>query len=162
MINSPVLDTAIGLIFIFLIYSLLATSINEAIATLFSLRARTLKRGIIEGMLSDCKNNQWVWKSTLESIGSFFKELGFLIIGYKPKKKNRLGDKFYDHPIIKNYGSSDRFSIPSYIPKENFSTILIEILDEYWDKHKNNIAAYLKENNITDVVDLENLLKLLK
>ncbi|WP_343696861.1 hypothetical protein [Flavobacterium sp.] len=162
MINSPVLDTAIGLIFIFLIYSLLATSINEAIATLFSLRARTLKRGIIEGMLSDCKNNQWVWKSTLESIGSFFKELGFLIIGYKPKKKNRLGDKFYDHPIIKNYGSSDRFSIPSYIPKENFSTILIEILDEYWDKHKNNIAAYLKENNITDVVDLENLPQITK
>lgn len=160
MINSPVLDTAIGLIFIFLIYSLLATSINEAIATLFSLRARTLKKGIIDGMLSNCKNNEWVWISTLKTIGAFFKELGFLIIGYKPKKKNKLGEKFYDHPIIKNYGSNDRFSIPSYIPKENFSTILIEVLDEYWNIHKDDISIYLKKSD--NSIDLENLPRITK
>ncbi len=160
MINSPVLDTAIGLIFIFLIYSLLATSINEAIATLFSLRARTLKKGIIDGMLSNCKNNEWVWISTLKTIGAFFKELGFLIIGYKPKKKNKLGEKFYDHPIIKNYGSNDRFSIPSYIPKENFSTILIEVLDEYWNIHKDDISLYLKKSD--NSIDLENLPRITK
>ncbi|PXY43044.1 hypothetical protein DMB68_21845 [Flavobacterium hydrophilum] len=113
-------------------------------------------------MLSNCKNNEWVWKSTLKSIGTFFKELSFLIIGYKPKKKNKLGEKFYDHPIIKNYGSSDRFSIPSYIPKENFSTILIEVLDEYWNIHKDDIVIYLKEIGITNTINLENLPRITK
>jgi hypothetical protein len=162
MINSPVLDTAIGLIFIFLLYSLLATSINEAIATLFSLRARTLKRGIIDGMLSNSKHKEWVWESSLKAIGNFFKELSFFIIGYKPNKKSKLGDKFYNHPIIKNYGSSDRFSIPSYIPKENFSTILIEILEEYWNSHKEDISTYIRKNDITNNVDLENIPRITK
>ena len=51
MFNSPLLDIAIGLVFIFLLYSLLVTSINEAIATLFSFRARMLKTAILTGML---------------------------------------------------------------------------------------------------------------
>lgn len=157
MINSPVLDTAIGLVFIFLLYSLLATSINEAIATLFSLRARMLKKGIIKGMLSNSKQKEWIWKSSLKTIGNLFKELSFLIIGYKPKQKGKLGNAFYNHPIIKNYGSSDRFSIPSYIPKENFSTILIDVLEKYWDTHKENILKYVKENNPTNNIDLENV-----
>lgn len=157
MINSPVLDTAIGLVFVFLLYSLLATSINEAIATLFSLRARMLKKGIIKGMLSNSKQKEWIWKSSLKTIGNLFKELSFLIIGYKPKQKGKLGNAFYNHPIIKNYGSSDRFSIPSYIPKENFSTILIDVLEKYWDTHKENILKYVKENNPTNNIDLENV-----
>jgi hypothetical protein len=162
MINSPVLDTAIGLVFIFLLYSLLATSISEAIATLFSLRARMLKRGIIDGMLSNTKHEKWIWLSTFKSWFESIKELGILIIGYKPIKENKLGDKIYNHPIIKNYGSNDRFSIPSYISKENFSTILIEVLEDYWNSHKENISLFIKKNDITKNIDLKNLPRITK
>jgi hypothetical protein len=46
-------------------YSLLATSVNESIATLFGLRARMLRNAIIERMLSNTpKDNRWmsIWK----------------------------------------------------------------------------------------------------
>jgi hypothetical protein len=74
MFNSPLLDTAIGLVFIFLLYSLLVTSINEALATFFSIRAKMLKTAIIEGMLSDTsKDNRWL--SIIKGIGGFFVSL---------------------------------------------------------------------------------------
>ncbi|MGH2667062.1 hypothetical protein [Flavobacterium sp.] len=149
MINSPVLDTAIGLIFIFLLYSLLATSINEAIATLFALRARMLKKGIIDGMLSSSKHKKWILDNTVKSIGNTCKEFLFLLVGYKPKEKGKLGNHFYDHPLIKNYGCTNRFSIPSYLSKETFSDILIEVLKDYVYNHKAAIEAYIKVNDPT-------------
>ena len=52
--NNPALDIAIGLVFIYLLYSLLATTIKEFVATIFSYRSRMLELGI-EQML-DGKN----------------------------------------------------------------------------------------------------------
>lgn len=153
MINSPVLDTAIGLVFIFLLYSLLTTSINEAIATLFSLRARMLKKGIIEGMLTDSKREKWIVDSTIKAVWNPIKELFYLIVGFRPKEKPSLGQNFYNHPIIKNYGSNDRFTLPSYIPKENFSTILIEVLKGYYEEYESDIEVYVA-NDLKDKVDL--------
>jgi hypothetical protein len=52
MFNSVVLNVVIGLVFIYLIYSLLATIIQEIIATKMCLRAEMLKKGISR-MLDD-------------------------------------------------------------------------------------------------------------
>jgi hypothetical protein len=52
MFNSTVLDVVIGLVFIYLLYSLLATIIQEIIATHLKLRAKVLKEGISR-MLDD-------------------------------------------------------------------------------------------------------------
>jgi hypothetical protein len=59
MFNSGVLNVVIGLVFIFLLYSLLATIIQELIATYTGMRARILKRGIAR-MLDDDKTNNAV------------------------------------------------------------------------------------------------------
>lgn len=59
MFNSGVLNVVIGLVFIFLLYSLLATIIQEIIATYSGMRARILKRGIAK-MLDDDKTNNAV------------------------------------------------------------------------------------------------------
>lgn len=139
MFNSPVLDTAIGLVFIFLLYSLLATSINEALSTLFSLRARMLRKGIIEGMLSNTSTDN-AWLSSVSSFFSFLKEIWRLIIGGSYKYKNDIGGAFYNHPIIKNFGSQRRFSIPSYIKTSNFSAVLIEVLKAESEKLKEEIS----------------------
>jgi hypothetical protein len=52
MFNNVALDVFIGLVFIFLLYSLLATIIQEIFANIFSLRARMLYKGI-KRMLED-------------------------------------------------------------------------------------------------------------
>ena len=155
MLNSPVLDTATGLVFIFLLYSLLATSINELIATLFSMRARMLKKGIIEGMLSNSKHSKYLWKDTLKGIADVVVEPIKLIFGIKTVSKGKLGDKIYEHPIIKNYGANSRYNTPAYISKENFSTVLIEVLSDYWDSHKDAITSDIKEKN--PAVNIEEL-----
>src|ERR1700752_3421440 len=99
MFNSPILDVTIGLVFIFLLYSLLATSINEAISTGFALRARMLKQSIRTNMLSNTPNDNKII-SFLKGVLHFIQ-----VIFYRPEKKGNeknLGDQFYDHPIIKN------------------------------------------------------------
>jgi len=57
MFNSVVLNVVIGLVFIYLLYSLLATIIQEIIATYIGLRARTLRKGISR-MLDDDVDNK--------------------------------------------------------------------------------------------------------
>ena len=44
--NSPIIDVAIGLIFVYVVLSLLASSIQEWIASLLGLRSRNLYRGV--------------------------------------------------------------------------------------------------------------------
>ena len=140
MFNSPVLDVAIGLIFIFLLYSLLATSIKEAIATALALRAKMLKKGIVEGMLSKTP-----LYGRAKSILVFIQKniLDFLsIIGLTEKKDgNKIGDKFYKHPLIKNYGSNRVYPLPSYLPTINFSTVLIDVLKEDFNDKLDDIAT---------------------
>lgn len=153
MFNSPLLDIAIGLVFIFLLYSLLVTSINEIVASFFSLRAKMLKTGIVDGMLSDTsKDNRWV--SLAKGIGGFL--IALMHWEKKPSKNNqKIGDKFFDHPLIKNYGSSRLFPLPSYIPTANFSTVLLDVLKQDFDSKVNEIAHYkLKSTSATDAFDV--------
>jgi hypothetical protein len=46
MLNSSVLDVAIGLVFVYLMLGLMCTTVNEWLAQLFNTRAATLKEGI--------------------------------------------------------------------------------------------------------------------
>ena len=48
----PALDVAIGLSFMFLLLSLLASAVQELLASLFALRAKTLEQGL-RNMLAD-------------------------------------------------------------------------------------------------------------
>lgn len=163
MFNSPVLDTAIGLVFIFLLYSLLATSVNEAMATLFSFRARMLRKGIINGMLSDTPNNGNAWNNMMGSAKEFLLFIWRIISGERYKYSNQLGGLFYKHPIIKNYGTGNRFSVPSYLSKGNFSTIMIDVLNGMFEEHKTDIAAanpnICNLDNLATVLKIELLLK---
>jgi len=140
MFNSPLLDIAIGLVFVFLLYSLLVTSINEAIATSFGLRASMLKKAIVVGMLSDTsKDSRWL--SLAKGISDFFLNL----VHWEKKSLNnvqKIGDRFFDHPLIKNYGSSRLYPLPSYIPTNNFSTVLMDVLKQEFDSKINEIAQY--------------------
>ena len=162
MFNSPLLDVIIGLVFIFLLYSLLATSINEGIATLFGLRARMLKKAIIDGMLAETKDDKW-WNSTAKYIKGLFMEAYSTLISKreKPEAEKRIGDKFYEHPLIRNYGSSRLFPNASYIPNDNFSVVIKDILKDEFQKRIDEIVQYkmkLVSNNDSEENTRLNLL----
>ncbi len=127
MFNNVALDVAIGLVFIFLLYSLLATSVKEGIATIFALRARTLREGIINGMLSNTPT-YGRWKSIGIGIWNYLKQCIYIVTGNLDRKRRNLGNLFYDHPLIRNYGSSRIFPYPPYIPSSYFSPVLIDVL----------------------------------
>jgi hypothetical protein len=52
MFGSGVLDSIVGLIFVYLLLSIICTAVNETIASIFSLRGKTLFKGI-ENLLAD-------------------------------------------------------------------------------------------------------------
>ncbi len=54
MFNNTALDVFIGLVFVFLLYSLLATIIHEMIAVRFAFRSKVLEKAILR-MLEDGK-----------------------------------------------------------------------------------------------------------
>lgn len=117
MFNPSVLNVITGLVFIYLLYSLLATMIQEIIATNFNFRAKILERAVFR-MLED-ENG---FKSRFKSVFYLFKKQGN---GGKP---NSTTAAFYNHPLIKFLGEDEHHSKPAYIKKETFSKVMIDLL----------------------------------
>lgn len=131
--NSPVLNIAISLIFLYTLYSLLVTIINEIIATVFSSRGKLLNKAI-ERMLEEEPPHIWkyyfgtrlkrFWIRTRMWIYNII-PIGFI----KPKKLTEtITDDFFNHPAIKYLGEGKLYRRPSYISTDNFSGTLIEVL----------------------------------
>src|SRR6218665_3229077 len=113
MFNNVVLDVVIGLVFIYLLYSLLITVAGEFVAAKLGIRSRIL-RFAIERMLNDGyynqskrkKLNQPASKKMQEAVGSAFstwwKNLldKFLLVEREEFSKSFAG-KFYAYSSIK-------------------------------------------------------------
>jgi hypothetical protein len=123
MFNNVALDVVIGLVFIFLLYSLLATIIQEIIATKLALRAKILEKGIIR-MLEDGKSSP---NGTTLSLFS----------GRNALKDMRIAAWFYAHPLIKYLGENNRHSKPSYLSAQNFSKVLVDLLKGFGGNYLN-------------------------
>ena len=117
MLNSSILDIVIGLIFIYLLYSLLATIIQEVIASQFAFRAKILERAVFR-MLED--ENKFA--SKFRSISYLFKKSG------NGGAKNSMTYEYYKHPLILFLGESDCRGKPAYINKETFSKVIVDLL----------------------------------
>ncbi|HLO46956.1 MAG TPA: hypothetical protein VK211_00810, partial [Kamptonema sp.] len=106
--NFPaMLDVAIGLFFIYLILSLLASGIQELIATVLEWRAKQLKEAI-QILLGDTEAND-----------------------PSAQQAKKIADRLWKHPLIQslNQRKISRSSFgPSYIPSKMFAAALLEIL----------------------------------
>lgn len=122
MTGSVILDVIIGLVFIYLLYSLLATIIQELIATKLAFRSKVLEKAIIR-MLEDGNS---VTKFALED-----RLVGFYHLLFKPNrlKNKKIASWFYAHPLIKYLGEDNFFSKPSYISSSNFSKVMLDLLN---------------------------------
>lgn len=101
LLNSAVLDWAIGVVFVYLLLAIVCTTINEWIAGLTSVRAATLEKGIAQLL-----DNQPGVNS-----GTFLED-------------------FYRHPIISGMltpGKPGAAGHPSYLPSRSFATALMDL-----------------------------------
>ncbi|SKB68349.1 hypothetical protein [Dyadobacter psychrophilus] len=122
MIGNVALDVVIGLVFIYLLYSLYATILMEIISSILGLRARNLCYALSR-MLMD--------EDDLGSSGSnFLARLGTTITRFTGKSWNlknpELYNKFFSQPSIKYLSSGGLGHRPSYLSAENFSKALID------------------------------------
>ncbi|MDM0047938.1 hypothetical protein [Variovorax sp. J22R115] len=85
MLNSTVLEVAIGLVFCFASVSLITSQINEAISSFLGLRARGLLQGIKE-LLNDKKFNSLALAIYRHSLAN---PLGSLMIGSEKDLKSK-------------------------------------------------------------------------
>ena len=123
--NIPIiLEVVIGLIFIYLLLSLLATAINEALSSITRLRGVFLKKALTI-MLQDIKDNNG--------------EQGDFI------------DRFYSYPLIEQMGGKRKKNLPSYVSKEVFSEIMLFLLNGSKDQKMvfETVKAEIK-NNLKD------------
>jgi hypothetical protein len=110
MFDSTALEVVIGLVFIYLLYSLLGTLLQEIIATRIKLR-QWLLQVAIRRMLDDEK----------KKIPAGMKKAAL------PQK---VSEVFYSHPLVKYLAADDWLlsSHPAYISKETFSKVVIDLL----------------------------------
>ncbi len=118
MFDNVAINVVIGLVFVYLLYSLFATILSEIIATKMGLRARNLKEAVDRMLNDEEKDKQGFWPRLWDSLKLM-----------KNPKNPRITN-FYNHPEIKYLGSTGIFKIPSQFKAVSFSKTLLYLLNE--------------------------------
>lgn len=114
MTGSVALDVVIGLVFVYLLYSLFATLVAEIVATNLMLRARNLKEAI-NRMVNDEDDDD----------GSGFPRFMELFNVFPKNYVNDLIQNFYNHQEVKYLGRKANLN-PSVIKAANFAKVIID------------------------------------
>lgn len=107
------LDVAIGLAFLYFVFSLLASGVNEGIASVFALRARFLERGL---------------RSMLEHPGEGGKLLSRVVNHPLLRSLVRDANTVADTSELKKRWKPWRRPLPSYLSSRTFSLALLDTL----------------------------------
>jgi hypothetical protein len=110
--GSTMLEVAIGLIFVYLLMSLLCSAFSELINALFRLRAKDLEKGIAR-LLDDSFNADGTVKTGTDG-------------------SSKLSDRFFKNPLV--VGLAEKGKKPSYIPSRIFSLALWNMATDVADK----------------------------
>ncbi|WP_439585680.1 hypothetical protein [Dyadobacter bucti] len=124
MSQTPVLSIVIGLVFIYLLYSLLASILQEMLANRLAFRSKILEKAIIR-MLEDGKSTS--------NFGYLDRILGIFRLLGKPNLliSRHVAAWFYVHPLIKYLGEDNFYSKPAYLSSKNFSKVMIDLLSGF-------------------------------
>ena len=129
--NLPlVLDIAVGLIFIYLILSLLASELQELLSTILQWRARHLKQSIDIMLAGGSEVESPERSRAIQLANELYNSplINTLNQEYKPATQDEAGisNQNQSDKKVKIFGR--RSSGPSYIPSETFAITLIETL----------------------------------
>ncbi len=144
MFNNAALDVFIGLVFVFLLYSLLATILQEIIATRFDFRAKVLEKAILR-MLEDGK--------TPTGVAYMDRMVGLLhIFNLKSLMKGKkVAPWFYAHPLTKYLAEDNWYSKPAYLSASNFSKVLMDLLKGF-DRPESQAIQSIHESITAGVI----------
>lgn len=117
MFNNVAIDVVIGLVFIYLLYSLLATILAEMVATSIGLRAHNLREAVERMLSDDDEERQSLWNRFLNT---------FSII---KSAKSPTVKVFYNHPEIKYLGRTRLLTSPSNFKAYSFAKTLLYTLN---------------------------------
>ena len=141
MFGLEILDVVIGLTFVFLLLSLLASAINEYISAVLNLRGKELARGM--GRLLDDLDEQHSLQNALDGVSTRV-----------TTATSSLTEQLYNHRLIRPYatrkgwfgrfmgwvrGEKPKPRLPSYIPARTFALTLLDLLGI--DKKEADLAA---------------------
>jgi hypothetical protein len=139
MFGSVVLDVAIGMAFVYLLLSLIASVIQELLATFMQLRAANLEKGLhslfsgdsissemdlvnsiydhglVRGLYSDPKKDGGKLPSLFRKVMNWVRTVMRRVIGISADKPLTI--------------TADPLLLPSYIPSRTFALALIDILN---------------------------------
>jgi hypothetical protein len=115
MLGSQTLEVVIGMIFIFLLLSLLATAVNELIMSFFSYRGKDLEKAI-KIMLDDADEPASGGTAPARVVS---------------------GEEFYKMPLINKFAKRGKNHRPSYLSRTNFSRALLILLSDGNQDHIN-------------------------
>ena len=130
MLGSTILEAAVGLVFVYLLFSLLVSAVNEAIlGHMTHLRSRELENGL-KALLSD-------EGSKAPPAGQWFKTLWAILSSpvrlFMPKRAPKKGgaqnfaEHLLEHPLVKGLAPQGS-SCPSYLPANTFADAVLGLL----------------------------------
>jgi hypothetical protein len=141
MTGSTAIDVVISLIFIFLLYSMLASIIQEIVTNILGLRSRILLKSIAR-MLDDGDRINGIRRWDLANfIIEFLKNAGNFFF---PFAGRAITKEFYNHPSIKYLSESSWNDKPSYMRRSTFARTLIDMLKGTSITHTQDLAAVVR------------------
>jgi len=154
MTGSVAIDVVLGLVFIYLLYSLLATVLCEIISVHLGLRARNLQQAI-RRMLEDFP------ETSENKIIAFLKHVKTGIVNLFTTIEGPATCVFYHLPVIKYLGRNTFDSKPSYITHQNFSKAVVEIFRRYGgDETKSDLERI--QNVLRGQLEYPGILRVIK
>jgi hypothetical protein len=139
MFGSVVLDVAIGMAFVYLLLSLIASAVQELLAAFMQLRAANLEKGLrslfsgdslgsgldlvnsvydhglVRGLYSDPQKDSGILPSKFRKMMNWVRQVMRKVVGISPDKPLTI--------------QVDPLLLPSYIPSRTFALALIDVLN---------------------------------
>lgn len=115
MFGSVVLEVAIGLAFVYFVFSIFASGIKEWIAKILALRAQTLENGIVYMLNPNARPDQ---------LDPFIRE----VIDHPLLKEYAPTRAWHKWPLLSRLPLVKKLASPTFVPARQFSAALCETL----------------------------------
>jgi hypothetical protein len=145
MFGSVILDVAIGMVFVYLVLSLVVTAGHELVAATLNLRGKNLTEGI-RNLLDQAQAASPQGERPAEPAppgslaGKFERMLAddkAVIAAKAGEADRRLSQMLYNHPLVKALYRKNK--VPSYIPARTFALALLDIVVPAGDERRNSM-----------------------
>jgi hypothetical protein len=132
MLDSGVIDVAIGVVFVYLLISLLCSAIYEAIAARLRWRSKDLEKGIVSLLGGEAPRVSGPLPERVQQLVVSGIKIPWHLLTGSPNGAGQtatgVSKRLLDHPLIMSL--RDQKKLPSYMPGRVFSAALLDVLND--------------------------------